>query len=127
MTTKDRINTLTANCWAAEFREHGIVDFDEAAEFIHTSDAFPGVVALLLEYLQQPERQNELAIQIAEFLADLPRERYGDEVRSILEAEQEREALWRSCRCTPEQAEADDQRLDDPRHEEARALRAGRY
>lgn len=122
MPNQDRIDTLTGLAWAALYREDGKVG-PEALEVLYNHDDFGGLLQLLMDYLHEPAHREGTSTNIAELLAGIVRDEFADQVRQILDAEDERDRLWNSCRMTPEHAQAEDERLDDPRHEEAKAQR----
>lgn len=118
MADRDRIDTLTANCWSSLYRDDGKVNFDTGMEVIHNAEAYPALMPLLLKYLQQPGRSAELAQSMADLLADMVRDEFASEVQQIIAAEEEEQACWNSISMSCADAQALDERLDDPRREE---------
>lgn len=89
---KSREFTLSANAWADLYRENGRIDFDTGMEVIHNADAYPGVMPLVLEFMQQPERSEEIGVQLAELLADIVVREFQTEVQAIEDRESELDA-----------------------------------
>lgn len=125
MADQDRIDTLTANCWANLYRVDGQVAREDAMEVIYNADNFPALHPLIMGYLQRTDDRDALAGMIADTLADLVRDEFRGEVQQILAAEEEEQACWQSCGMSCAEAEARDRMLDDPRREEPTRIGGG--
>lgn len=118
MADQDRHDILTATEWAQAYTVGGKIDREWALETIFTGDAINDLQPLLMDYLYEPDRRDDLAPNIAELLADIVRDTYATQVQDLLDEEAAEVDCWKFWRRPCHKARRIEELLDDPRHEE---------